>query len=587
VTATEDGAAPREDAALVVVSRDPLVREEVAGQLRIRYGATYAVVAGGTAEEVLAALSDAPDRPIALILAGFSSTDPDCIEVVGKVSANNPQALRACAVRWGDFAIAEQVFAAIGAGQLDAWVYRPQSATDEEFHLGITELLDEWASRTGSASEAVQLIGERWSPRSAELRDIFVRNHVPTGFYDAASPRGQELLTSLGLKDPELPVVVLRFRPDQPALTNPNAIQIAAAFGLMDSLANEAPFDVAVIGAGPAGLSTAVYGASEGLRTVVFEPLAMGGQAGSSSLIRNYLGFPRGISGSRLAASAYQQAWSLGATFLWSRSVVEITTDGDLRVLRLSDGQKVRSRTVVVATGAEWRRLGVESLEALQGRGVFYGAAVSEARAMTGKDVFVLGAGNSAGQAAIHLARFARQVTILVRRPSLVETMSTYLVTEIDSLPNIVLRTRTSVVDGTGTGMLEGLVLEDLEDGSTETVRADALFVMIGSVPHTDWVGEDVRRDRWGFILTGTALEDGTKSHHDDGRPPLMFETSLPGVFAIGDVRHGSVKRMASAVGAGAMVVAMVHEYLAAQQAPDAGNGDEPFEPLLALGDDE
>jgi thioredoxin reductase (NADPH) len=292
----------------------------------------------------------------------------------------------------------------------------------------------------------------------------------------------------------------------------------------------------------------------------------MGGQAGSSSLIRNYLGFPRGISGSRLASNAYQQAWSLGATFLWSRSVVGIETEGDLRMLRLSDGKKVRSRTVVVATGAEWRRLGVENLEALQGRGVFYGAAVSEAQAMTGKDVFVLGGGNSAGQAAIHLARFARQVTILVRRQSLIEKMSTYLITEIDSLPNITVRTRTSVVDGLGTGVLEELVLENLADSSSETVRADALFVLIGSVPHSDWLGEDVRRDQRGFILTGSDLMEATEpSVPEGGRAPLMFETSLPGVFAIGDVRRGSVKRVASAVGAGAMVVAMVHEYLAGQ----------------------
>jgi thioredoxin reductase len=571
VTATEDGAAPVGQPALVVVSRDRTVRDEVATQLQKRYRADYLVLAGGSADEVVAALAERPNTSIALILAGFSTADPDCIDMVSKVSANNAQALRACVVRWGDLEIAEQVFAAITAGQLDAWVYRPQSAADEEFHLGITELLDEWASRSGSGAEAVQLIGERWSSRSAELRDIFVRNHVPTEFYDTATTRGQQLLASLGLTDPELPVVVLRFRPNQPVLINPNAIQLAAAFGLLDSLQGQPPFDVAVIGAGPAGLSAAVYGASEGLRTVVLEPLAMGGQAGSSSLIRNYLGFPRGISGSRLASNAYQQAWSLGATFLWSRSVVDISGEGNLRVLRLSDGQKVRARTVIVATGAEWRRLGVENLEALQGRGVFYGAAVSEARAMTGKDVFVMGGGNSAGQAAIHLSRFARQVTILVRRPSLVETMSTYLITEISSLPNITVRSRTSVVDGLGTGVLEGLVLENLADGSTETVRADALFVMIGSVPHTDYLGEAVRRDRWGFVLTGLDLMDGAESH-EGGRMPLMFETSLSGVFAIGDVRHGSVKRVAAAVGAGAMVIAMVHQYLAMQHSSD---GDE------------
>jgi thioredoxin reductase len=571
VTATNPGAPTGEQAALVVVSGESAVRDELAAQLRKRYGADYTVVAGSTADEVAAVLAESPGTAVALILAGFSKTDPGGIEVVGKVSANYPEALRACAVRWGELEIAESIFAAIGAGQLDAWVYRPQSVIDEEFHLSITELLDEWATRGDSTFEAVQLIGERWSHRSTELRDIFLRNHVPTGFYDVASPRGQELLAALGLEDPELPVVVLRFRPDKPVLTNPNAIQIAAAFGLLDSVQNEPPFDLAVIGAGPAGLSAAVYAASEGLRTVVLEPLAMGGQAGSSSLIRNYLGFPRGISGSRLAANAYQQAFAFGATFLWSRSVVGIAAEGHLRVLRLSDGQQVRSRTVVVASGAEWRRLGVENLEALQGRGVFYGAAVSEARAMTGKDVFVLGGGNSAGQAAIHLARFARQVTILVRRPSLVETMSTYLITEIDSMSNISVRTRVSVVDGTGAAGLEGLVLKDVRDGSTETVRADALFVMIGSVPHTDYLGEDIRRDRWAFVLTGSDLGQVTWS---DNRSPLMFETSMPGVFAIGDVRHGSIKRMASAVGAGAMVVAMAHEYLARQE-PGVDGDDE------------
>lgn len=326
---------------------------------------------------------------------------------------------------------------------------------------------------------------------------------------------------------------------------------------------DEPPFDVAVIGAGPAGLSAAVYAASEGLRTVVLEPLAMGGQAGSSSLIRNYLGFPRGISGSRLAANAYQQAWSFGATFLWSRSVVKIIAEDDMRVLKLSDGQTVRGRTVIVATGAEWRPLGVPSLQTLQGRGVFYGAAVTEARAMTGKDVFVLGGGNSAGQAAVYLARFARQVTVLVRRASLAETMASYLHTEVDSLANITVRTRVAVVEGVGRETLEGLVIEDLENGSRETVHADALFLLVGSVPHTDYLGEEVRRDPWGFILTGPDLAESGWTPPVGGRTPLMFETSLPGVFAIGDVRHGSVKRVAAAVGAGAIAVAMVHEYLA------------------------
>jgi thioredoxin reductase (NADPH) len=565
VTATDPGGGRPQPAALVWLCADPAVRDEVVAELRKRYGADYTVLAGGDVDEMAAELRSVPDRPVALLLGGYSTTEPAGLDAIARLSAGYPQALRAAVVRWGELDIAESIFAAVTAGQLDAWVFRPGSPGDEEFHLAVTELLDEWANRNGAAFEAVQLIGERWSARSTELRDMFVRNHVPTGFYDAESDAGRELLTTLGLEKPALPVVVLRFRPNRPVLTNPNAMEIAAAFGLLDSLEHEPPFDVAVLGAGPAGLSTAVYAASEGLRTVVLEPLAMGGQAGSSSLIRNYLGFPRGISGSRLAANAYQQAWSFGATFLWSRSVTNISSDGDLRVLALSDGSTVRSRTVVVATGAEWRRLGVESLEALQGRGVFYGAAVTEARAMTGRNVFVLGGGNSAGQAAVYLSRFARQVTILVRRASLADTMSTYLRTEIENTANIDVRSRIAVVDGTGTGTLEALVLEDLDSGARETVPADALFAMIGSVPQTDYLGEQVLRDRWGFILTGSSLTEHATERHD-GRAPLMFETSLPGVFAIGDVRQGSVKRVASAVGAGAMVVAMIHEYLATQQ---------------------
>ena len=565
MTATDPGDGRPQPAALAVLSVDPAVREEIAAELRKRYSADYSILVGGTVEELAAELASAPNRPLALVLGGYSANEPAGLEAIASLSAAYPQALRAAVVRWGELDIAELLFAAITAGQLDAWVYRPGSSGDEEFHLAVTELLDEWSSRSGAAYEAVQVIGERWAPRSTELRDMFIRNHVPTGFYEAGSEAGGELLTSLGLENPELPVVVLRFRPNRPVLINPNAMEIAAAFGLLDSVASEPPFDVAVLGAGPAGLSAAVYAASEGLRTIVLEPLAMGGQAGSSSLIRNYLGFPRGISGARLAANAYSQAWSFGATFLWSRSVVNIASDGDLRVLALSDGSTVRTRTVVVATGAEWRRLGVDSLEALRGRGVFYGAAVSEARAMTGKNVFVLGGGNSAGQAAVYLARFARQVTILIRRASLIETMSTYLLTEIDNTANIDVHTRVAVVDGIGTGTLEALVLEDLDSAARETVPADALFAMIGSVPQTDYLGEHVRRDRWGFILTGSDLTGDAAERHED-RAPLMFETSLPGVFAIGDVRHGSVKRVASAVGAGAMVVAMVHEYLATQR---------------------
>ena len=562
--------------ALIVMTRDEELRDVLRSELDRRYGAEYDLEFCAKSDELYRELADrqAADAPVTAVLAGVGGLDPEGLQALARVVSWHPQAVRAGVVRWGELDTAEMIFKAIALGDLDTWVFRPAARGDEEFHLSIAEMLQDWAERNRTTDEAVQIIGERWALRSQELRDMFRRNKVATGFYDSSQAAGQELLSSLGLNSPELPVVVLRFRPDRPVLINPNAIEIAAAFGLLDRLEGLGVFDVAVIGAGPAGLSAAVYSSSEGLRTVVVEPLAMGGQAADSSLIRNYLGFPRGISGNRLAANAYQQAWAFGATFLWSRSVTSIDRDGDLRVLRLSDGQSLRARTVVVATGAEWRRLEVPSLETLRGRGVFYGAAVSEARAMIDRNVYVLGGGNSAGQAAIYLSQFARQVTVLSRRHQLAETMSDYLLRELDSAPNVTVWPRVQLVGGSGERVLHDLVLEDLDDGGRSTVEADALFVMIGSLPHTDCLGEEVLRDPWGFILTGNELIAARPPAAGE-RAPLMFETSLPGVFAIGDVRSGSIKRVASAVGAGAIAVTMAHEYLASlRTSTDAGPAD-------------
>ncbi|MGY1828118.1 FAD-dependent oxidoreductase [Blastococcus sp. SYSU DS0541] len=557
----DSGFAPR--AALVLVSRDPPVRDQVGTELDRRYGADYAVAVCDAEDHVGPRVAQLQEEgiPVAAVLAGLGPADPDGLDVLARAGGLAPGAVRACIVRWGDLATAAPIFEAITLGRLDGWLYRPERPGDEDFHLSVTELLAEWDSRQGTGYEAVQVIGERWSARSQELRDMFTRNRVPVGFYDAAAPDGQELLAGLGLEEPALPVVVLRFRPELPALTDPSAMDIAAAFGVLEAVDESTLADVVVVGAGPAGLSAAVYAASEGLRTVVVEPLAMGGQAGTSSLIRNYLGFPRGISGNRLAASAYQQAWSFGATFVWSRSVVGLSsTDGEHRV-HLSDGATLRARTVVVATGAEWRRLEVPSLEAMQGRGLFYGAAVSESRAMAGKHVLVVGGGNSAGQAAVHLARYAARVTVLVRR-GLATTMSEYLVHEIDEAPNIDVRSRVQLVDGSGEQVLEEVVVEDLDTGERETLRTDAVFVLIGSKPASGCLGPEVAKDRAGFVLTGPDL-DGASPAWPLERPPMLLETSVPGVFAAGDVRAGSVKRVASGVGAGAIAVALVHQYLA------------------------
>jgi thioredoxin reductase (NADPH) len=357
-------------------------------------------------------------------------------------------------------------------------------------------------------------------------------------------------------------VVVLRFQPDAPVLLDPTDLDVAEAFGLMTPLPADAVYDTVVLGSGPAGLGAAVYAASEGLHTLVVEPEAVGGQAGTSSLIRNYLGFPTGISGSRLAFSAYQQAWGFGTTFHFMRAASGLTTDPDgTHVVHLTDGATVRSRTVVLAAGASWRRLGVPEVDAFSGRGVFYGAPVSEAAAMRGRRVFLVGGGNSAGQAAVHLARYADRVTVLVRRSTLVETMSDYLVKQVEAVPNIDVRYRSQVVGGEGSDFLERLVVRDLDTGE-QTSEEGVLFLLIGSEPRTAWLDGVLDLDRWGFVMTGADVTAASASRWPLDRPPALLETSTPGVFAVGDVRHGSVKRVASAVGEGALAVTLVHAHL-------------------------
>jgi thioredoxin reductase (NADPH) len=341
-------------------------------------------------------------------------------------------------------------------------------------------------------------------------------------------------------------------------LVDPGNAEVAEALGLDVRPAGHT-YDVAVVGAGPAGLAAAVYGASEGLATALLEREAFGGQAGTSSRIRNYLGFPHGVSGVELALRAYQQAWGFGAHFIYGNPATSLGAEGGLRVVGLEDGSQVRARAVVIATGVSYRRLDVPELEALAGAGVFYGAGTIEAQAVTGKPVFVVGGGNSAGQAAVHLAKYARQVTILVRARSLATSMSSYLIQEIGNAPNISVRYRTEVAAGGGDGHLEQLLLRDRETGDTATVPAAGLFILIGARPSTSWLPEAIDRDPWGFVLTGP----DAAARWMPRRPPFLLETSLPGVFAVGDVRHGSVKRVASAVGEGSIATRFVHDYLA------------------------
>jgi thioredoxin reductase (NADPH) len=488
--------------------------------------------------------------------------DADGLAALRQVHMSCPGALAVALARWGDWDTTRPIFEALTLGQIDRWLLAPEDVGDTAFHRGVTEYLDDWDARQGGGFEAIRIIGDRWSERTQYLRDNFTRNRIPIGFYDAGTPEADSLLLSLDLPEPRLPVLVFRFRPDRPVLQAPEDIEIAQAFGLFDQPDPARVVDVAIVGAGPAGLGAAVYAASEGLSTVVVQHDAVGGQAGSSSLIRNYAGFPMGVSGSRLTFSAFQQAWAFGTTFYFARAATGLAGEDGLHRISLDDGTSVLARTVVVATGATWRRLGVPALEALVGRGVVYGAAVSEAPAMRGRHVFVVGGANSAGQAAVHLSRYADRVTLLVRRGTLSETMSDYLVKEVEALPNVDVRYRVQVVDGRGSDFLESFTLRNLDTGTAED-QEGVLFALIGSEPRTDWLGGVLAGER-GSLLTGAALaRDGVTPSWPLDRPPALLETSTPGVFAAGDVRSGSVKRVAAAVGEGALAVTLVHAHLA------------------------
>ena len=553
----------QERAAIVIASRDAGVMKALCQELSGRYGVDYRIVVcdePALLEPVIRELLT-DGMPVALVIGGVGETDPEGIEVLARVRGIDRTVSRVAAVRWGEWDTARPVFDAVTMGKIDHWVTRPVQSPDEDFHESITRFLSEWSRRHGGGFEAVQIIGEHWSARSQELRDTFTRNGIPIGFYDAGSARGQRLLREFRAGSAELPVVVLRFGGQQSALANPSNLEIADAFGLMTPIPEEEVFDVAVVGAGPAGLAAAVYASSEGLRTVVIEREAIGGQAGTSSMIRNYPGFAQGISGSTLGFEAYQQAWFFGTTFVFMRQVDRLKREAGYYRLGLSDGNTLTTRTVVIGTGATYRRLGVPALDDLQGRGVFYGAGVSEAPAMRGRKVLVVGGGNSAGQAALHLAKWAEQVTILVRSRSLIESMSDYLIREIDAAPNVAVSYGMRVAGGRGTDRLKSLMLEDTTTRARRSVPADGLFVLIGSEPRTEWLGEDLARDRWGFILTGQDVPDDARTGWPD-RQPLLLETSLPGVFAAGDVRSGAVQRVASAVGEGAITIPLVHRYL-------------------------
>jgi thioredoxin reductase (NADPH) len=548
-----------------LVDGDPRRLEAFAGELRRRLGRDYQVEAVGSPGAALDALArPAAGGEVAVVVAATHMAEMDGVELLARAHELHPAAKRVLLLGRGEWATAHPAVRAMTLGQIDYYLFHPWGEVERWLHLPVTQILADWAAARAPTSEQIRIVGERWSARSHELRDLFSRVGVPHGFYPADSEAGSALLAQAGQDGATLPVLLFR---RGLVLVDPSNAELAESLGFR-SHAGAGAYDVAVAGGGPAGLAAAVYAASEGLRTLLVEPTVFGGQAGTSSLIRNYLGFPHGISGDDLTNRAMEQAWLFGVDFLLAQHATGLVPGDYDHVLRLSDGGQVSARTVILATGVAWRRLGVPSLEALRGAGVFYGAAASEARAVEGEQVYVVGAGNSAGQAAVHLARWAASVTVLARGEALGATMSDYLVKELEAIPNIGVRVRTEAVGGHGHGRLEGLTLRDNASGATETVPAAALFILIGAEPRTDWLPDAIRRDPQGYVLTGhDLLRDGTSPPGWPlARPPLLMETSVPGVFAVGDVRHRSVKRVASAVGAGAIAVQLVHAYLAEQR---------------------
>ena len=555
---------------LLIVDEHRDTLGDVETQLVQRYGEDYCVERVSDPERalhMLAKLAHAGGE-VALVLADKPLSDAMGGELLERARELHPHAKRGLVVpagAWADQPTAEAIRDSMALGRIDYYVPRPADSRDEVFHQAISSFLLEWATERRLVAHTVHIVGEAWGGRAYELREVFEHCAVPHAFWLADSDEGRELLARAG-PGVTLPLMVL---PDGRVLSDPSNAEIAAAAGAPVDF-EEHPLDVAIVGAGPAGLSAAVYAASEGLRTLVVDEGGIGGQARSSSLIRNYLGFPRGVSGSRLAEQAYEQASVFGASFVVMHRATGLGRSGNRLNVSFSHGRRVSAKAVILATGASYRRLGVPSLEALHGAGVFYGGAASEAHALSGKHAYVAGGGNSAGQTALHLARYAHRVTLVVRAASLEAGMSHYLVREVRSTPNVEVRTGTAVVGGGGEGRLQDLVLRETVSGDERTVAADALFVLIGSRPHTRWLPCEIASDRHGFLLTGEDVPDDDRWPLE--RRPFALETSMPGVLAAGDVRHGSVKRVASAVGEGSIAVQLVHS-LFVDERLHAGNG--------------
>ena len=545
---------------LLSVDDDPGVSRAVARDLRRKYGEDYRVLRASSAAEGLEAMRELKLRgdPVAVLLADYRMPEMNGIDFLEMAMDLFPRARRALLTAYAD---TDAAISAINVVDVDAYLLKPWDPPEEKLYPVIDGMLKVWRETPDPEVTGVKLVGHRWSAPSFRARDLLARNAVPYTWFTVDEPEGQRILAAAGAGREDIPVVVTA---DAQVLLHPSESELAAVAGLSVE-AREMFYDLVVVGGGPAGLGAAVYGASEGLRTVLVEREATGGQAGQSSRIENYLGFPDGVSGGQLAERARRQAGKFGAELLLARDVVGLEAHGPKRVLSLDDGSRIAAHAVVLATGVSYRSLGVPGCEGLTGRGVYYGSALTEAAECADREVYVVGGANSAGQAAVFFARYASAVHLLVRGPSLEDSMSHYLVEQLAGVPNIEVHTCTTVAEAHGDGHLERLTLQDARSGERWTVDTGHLFVFIGGAPRTDWLDGTVVRDERGFLPTGpNLLVDGRRpAGWAPDRDPWFLETSVPGVFVAGDARSDSVKRVASAVGEGAMAVTLVHRYLA------------------------
>ncbi|MGW4444636.1 FAD-dependent oxidoreductase [Streptomyces sp. NPDC004682] len=544
---------------ILTVDDDPGVSRAVARDLRRRYGESYRIVraeSGASALEALRELKLRGDQ-VAVLLADYRMPRMNGIEFLEEAMDVYPWARRVLLTAYADTGAAID---AINVVDLDHYLLKPWNPPEEKLYPVLDDLLQAWHASEHRPVPSTKVVGHRWSARSSDVREFLARNQVPYRWYSAEEPEGRRLLAAAGQDGRRLPLVIT---PDGTALVEPEAPELAARVGLATTPTADF-YDLVVIGGGPAGLGAAVYGASEGLRTVLVERSATGGQAGQSSRIENYLGFPDGVSGAQLTDRARRQAARFGAELLTTREVTGLEVCGAARIVRFADGSSVGAHSVILATGVQYRRLAAEGCTELTGCGVFYGSALTEAASCQDQDVYIVGGANSAGQAAMYLSRVAKSVTLLVRGADLSASMSHYLVQQIGESPNISVRGHTEVVAAHGEDRLERLTLRDTESGETEQTDAQWLFVFIGAAPLTGWLDGTVLRDARGFVLAGPDLTADGKPPPgwELDRPPYHLETNVPGVFVAGDVRAQSAKRVASAVGEGAMAVMLVHRYL-------------------------